>query len=129
MLIILGVIIVGVAIVLGINLFRTHAIDSKRNIILNECINLAAMAQQHYRRPSSMGGGQSSFDNAQTGIKWSIPIELQHTASGDYIITEIAPTYVVVKATGNEIVNGVDQVQVTITIRSDSYQVNDLSTN
>ena len=126
MLIVLGVIIVGVAVVLGINLFRSHAIESKKSIIVNECINLAAMAQKHYRLPSTLGGGSNSFDNTATGIKWSIPNELKHTASGDYLITEQASDHVVVKATGNEVVNGIDQVQVQITIFADNYQVQDL---
>jgi hypothetical protein len=129
LLIVLGVIIVGIAVVLGINLFRSHAIESKKGLITNECINLAAMAQKHYRLPGSLGGGGSSFDNAVTGIKWDIPNELKHTASGDYEITERNASHVVIKATGNEVVNGVDQVQVQITVYSDTYQVLDLSPN
>ncbi len=129
LLIVLGVIIVGVAVVLGINLFRSHAIESKKGLIINECINLAAMAQKHYRLPSTLGGGSNSFDNPVTGIKWSIPTELKHTASGDYEITEQASSYIIIKATGNEVVNGVDQVQVEITIKPDNYVVKDLSPN
>lgn len=76
-----------------------------------------------------MGGGSNSFDNSATGIKWSIPNELRHTASGDFEITEQASSYVIIKATGNEVVNGVDQVQVQITIKADTYAVQDLSPN
>jgi len=123
LLIVLGIIVVGVAIVVGINLFRTNAVETKRSTIVNECINLASMAQQYYRKPVAMGGGASAFDGSRGGIAWSIPSTLQHTASGDYQITSIAPGQIVIQANGNEVVNGVDQVQVTITILPDSYQV------
>lgn len=125
MLIILGVIIVGIAVVLGINLFRSNAVESKRSVVINECVNLAALAQQHYRRPSALGGGSNAFDDSHNGQKWSIPTPLLHTASGDYSITGITSSQVIIKGVGNEIVNGVDQVQVTITVTPDSYQVND----
>ena len=123
LLIVLGIIIVGVALVFGINLFRSHAVNSKRDLVVNECINLAALAQQHYRRPTALGGGSSAFDNTN-GNAWSIPSQLQHTASGDYQITSISSNQVVIKATGNEVANGVDEVQVTITVTPDTYQVN-----
>jgi len=129
LLLVLGVIIVGIAVVMGINLFRSNAIDSKRNLITNECINLASMAQQHYRRPAALGGGGGAFDNSMNGIKWSIPSALVQTAAGDYSLTEIAPQQITIVGTGNEVVNGVDQVKVSIVIKPDSYQVTDLSSS
>lgn len=124
LLIVLGIIIVGVAVVFGITLFRSNAIDSKRDLMVNECINLSALAQQHYRRPVALGGGSNAFDGSNGNAAWSIPAQLQHTASGDYQITSITANQVVIKGNGNEVANGVDQVQVTITITPDAYQVN-----
>ena len=48
LLIVLGVIVVGVAVIIGINLFRANAIEQKRDNVMMECITLATQAQQHY---------------------------------------------------------------------------------
>ena len=48
LLIVLGAIIVGLGIVIGLSLFRNYAIDTKRNNVMNDCVNLAAIAQQYY---------------------------------------------------------------------------------
>ncbi|MBI2417017.1 MAG: hypothetical protein HYV28_03805, partial [Ignavibacteriales bacterium] len=53
LLIVLGVIIVGIAIVVGINLFRASAIDANRNGVISDLNNLAAMAQQYYKKPTT----------------------------------------------------------------------------
>ncbi|MEW6654421.1 MAG: hypothetical protein AB1394_13295, partial [Bacteroidota bacterium] len=70
LLIVLGILIVGLAVFVGIYLFRANAIESKRAIVTNELVNLAAMAQQFYLKPNALGGGNRKF----TG--WVIPAEL-----------------------------------------------------
>jgi len=54
LLIVLGVIIVGIAIVVGINLFTANAIESNRNGVISDLSNLGAMAQQYYKRPTTL---------------------------------------------------------------------------
>jgi hypothetical protein len=61
LLIVLGVIIVGIAIVVGINLFNANAEESTKDTIVSEGTNLGAMAQQYYKKPTAMGGGGNSF--------------------------------------------------------------------
>ena len=61
LLIILGVIIVGLAIAVGITMFRDNAVSSNRDAMANDLIHIAAKAKHYYRRPSSMGGGGHSF--------------------------------------------------------------------
>lgn len=117
LLIVLGVIIVGVAIVMGINLFQANAVEAKRNNVTNELVNLAAMAQQFYQRPSTLGGGNRTF----TG--WQIPAGLTSTANGSYKIKSIDAQQIVVIGTGNEVVTGADSVQVQIAINPSTYLV------
>ncbi len=62
LLIVLGVIIVGIAIAVGISMFKSNAQSSNRDAIVNDLNNLAAQAQQYYRKPQSMGGGQQAFN-------------------------------------------------------------------
>jgi hypothetical protein len=57
LLIVLAMIIVGIAVVFAITLFRQKAIESKRDLLINECGNLAMDAMKYYKKPISLGGG------------------------------------------------------------------------
>lgn len=115
LLIVLGIIVIGIALVVGINLFTSNAIEAKRNNVTNELVNLAAMAQQYYLRPSSLGGGNKEF----TG--WQIPSSLRTTANGSFKISTIEADELVIIGTGNEVVTGNDSVKVQITITPNEY--------
>ena len=54
------------------------------------------MAQQYYKKPTSMGGGGNDF----TG--WSIPAGLDSTANGTYAPPAITATDVTIIGTGTE---------------------------
>ena len=115
LLVVLGVIIVGLAIAVSIRLFREHAIDTKRDLLTNECINMASLAMDYYKKPPSMGGGGRSF------IGWGVPVQLRNTASGTYYSSAIFQDSVVLLGTGNEVVTGTDTVKVQVTVHPDSY--------
>ncbi len=114
LLILLGVIVVGVAIVAGINIFTAHAVEAKRDLVLHECVELASMAQQYYRKPSEMGGGGRSFSG------WTIPSTLVTTENGHFT-ANVSPSSITLTGVGNEIVSGSDSVKVQVTVYSDSY--------
>jgi len=61
LLIVLGVIIVGIAIVVGITTFKSNAVSANRDQVMNILIHLASRAQQYYMKPTSMGGGNRDF--------------------------------------------------------------------
>lgn len=97
LLIVLGVIIVGIAIVVGINLFRASAVDANRNGVISDLNNLAAMAQQYYKKPATLGGGGNSF------VGFAIPTGLGSNANGTYTIsTAGTATTIVFQGTGTE---------------------------
>jgi Tfp pilus assembly protein PilE len=62
LLIVLGVIIVGIAVVVGINVFTSSAQSSNRDLVISQLTNLAAKAQQYYRKPDALGGGGNDFN-------------------------------------------------------------------
>jgi hypothetical protein len=95
LLIVLGVIVVGIAVVVGINLFNANAVSSNRDGVIADLNNLGAMAQQFYKKPTSMGGGGNSF----TG--WTIPATLDTTPNGVYVLTT-GDQSVSIAGTGNE---------------------------
>ncbi|KUG26578.1 hypothetical protein ASZ90_003580 [hydrocarbon metagenome] len=115
LLIVLGVIVVGIAIFVGINLFQANAAEAKRNNVINELVNLAAHAQQYYQKPAALGGGNRTF------IGWYIPHELRTTANGSYKILNRAAQEITLIGTGNEVVTGTDSVKVQLVVSPTEY--------
>ncbi len=113
LLIVLGVIIVGIAIVVGINLFNANAVSSNRDAVISDLNNLGALATQFYMKPVSMGGGGNTF----TG--WTIPATLDSTANGTYNspAPTITATTVTIVGKGTQKVGGT-AVQATATVTS-----------
>lgn len=63
MLLVLGVIIVGIAIVVGINLFTGTSVNSNKDAIINDIMNLGQYAYRYRLRPEPLGGGSRSYLN------------------------------------------------------------------
>jgi len=93
LLIVLGVIIVGIAVVVGINLFNANAEESAKDGVVSDCTNVGAMAQQYYKKPTSMGGGGNSFAG------FTVPTNLVTTANGTYSATPNGATNCVIVGT------------------------------
>jgi Tfp pilus assembly protein PilE len=110
LLIVLGVIIVGIAVVVGINVFTASSTQANRDAVIADMTNLASLAQQYYRKPQALGGGGNSF----TG--WTVPSQLDTTGNGTYTAT-IAAGAVTIVGTGNEKGNnGTTNVQATMVV-------------
>ncbi len=116
LLIVLGVIVVGIAVVVGINLFNANAVSSNRDGVVSDLNNLGAMAQQYYKKPSSMGGGGNTF----TG--WTVPTQLDTTANGFYVAT-VAAQSVVITGTGTEKNDAGVLIQHTATVKPTTIAV------
>lgn len=101
LLIVLGVIIVGIAVVVGINLFNANATNANRDGVISDLNNLGAMAQQFYKKPHSMGGGGNTFINPVSGV-WAIPTGLDSTANGTYPPPTVGAQLVTIVGTGTE---------------------------
>ena len=117
LLIVLGLVVIAIAVAIGMSLFRAHAISSKRDILTNETIDMAAQAISYYKRAREFGGGGKSF------IGWQIPSQVQNTINGSYIISDVYSDHVVLIATGTEVVTGNDSIQVKTTVSPNGYQI------
>ncbi len=113
LLIVLGVIIVGIAVLVGILLFQQSSVDEKRDLVINEILHISQIAQQYYLKPTSLAGGGNSF----TG--WQIPVQFANGANGSYVAL-VSPSQVEITGTGNEIVSGSDLIQVKAIVTKDS---------
>lgn len=86
LLIILGVIIIGIAVAVGINMFASNAVDANRDAVTGDLTQLAAKAQQFYKKPTTMGGGGNDFNGFTLGT-------LDATnGNGAYAVATTAPT-------------------------------------
>lgn len=114
LLIVLGVIIVGIAVVVGINVFTASASQANRDAVVSDLTNLASLAQTYYRKPTALGGGNSTF----TG--WVIPTSLATTGNGTYVLTTGAQSITIVGTGKEKGTNGTSAVVVTMVIGPDS---------
>jgi hypothetical protein len=111
LLIVLGVIIVGIAIVVGINLFNANAEESAIDTIVSEGTNIGALAQQYYKKPVALGGGGNLF----TGFV--IPERLANSQIGDIAwAPTVAEQSVTLLYTNVEATTGYGFASVTITV-------------
>ena len=97
LLIVLGVIIVGIAIVVGINLFNANAESSTQDSLVSQGTNIGALAQQYYKKPTALGGGGNSFTpggGATTFAQYwaGLPASLKVSADADWTATPPAVT-------------------------------------
>jgi hypothetical protein len=86
LLIVLGVIIVGIAVVVGINLFNANAEESAKDTIVSEGTNLGALAQQFFKKPVALGGGGNSFTTSEGALApFTIPANLASTPTATWV--------------------------------------------
>jgi Tfp pilus assembly protein PilE len=116
LLIVLGVIIVGIAVVVGINVFTASASVANRDAIIADLTNIASMAQGFYRKPVALAGGGNTF----TG--WTVPASLSPTANMSVAVTAtVAAQSVTLVATGNEVgTDGSAKVKATMVVGPNS---------
>jgi hypothetical protein len=99
LLIVLGVIIVGIAIVVGINLFNANAEESAKDSIVTQGTNIGAMAQQYYKKPTALGGGGNSFVGFDEKIFDKLPDALRNSTDATWECEEPTADGVTLTAT------------------------------
>lgn len=110
LMIVLALIIIAIAIAISIELFRSNAIEGKRDILIEETTSLGTMALHYFKKPQEIGGGGQSF------IGWTIPSQMTQTVNGNFMTASIAADQVVITGTGSEVVTGNDSIQVQTTV-------------
>ena len=113
LMIVLAIIIVGIAIAISIQLFRSNAIESKRDILMGECSNLATIAISYFKKPSQLGGGGKTFNG------WKVPTQLVNTVNGSYLAA-VNSNQVVITGTGTEVVTGNDSIKIQTTVTANT---------
>lgn len=114
LLVVLSIVLVGIAVVVGINLFTANSIEQKRTEITSEGVQLASAAQMYYRKTVTYGGGGRTF----TG--WTVPRQYQPTAAGTFSATVTAQE-VIITCIGNEVVTAGVPIEVKVTVHPNEW--------
>ncbi len=97
LLIVLGVIIVGIALVVGIGIFGSTSQQANADAVTSDCLRVASAAQAWYRKPRMLGGGGDSFVGLNMQMcGWSH----NFNENGSYAISSIQQNSAVVTGTG-----------------------------
>ncbi len=97
LLIVLGTIIVGVAVVVGINMFTTGAVNAERDALLQDVNNIASSAASYWRKPAALGDGAKSFTSVSDVTGFGVDSQ---NANGSFIMSTINASDFVLTATG-----------------------------
>lgn len=117
LLIAVGIVVIAFMIYAGFNLGRDYMENANRDQVISSLYDLGLLAQQHYKKDASQGGGGGSY----TG--WTIPTQLQTTQAGTF--REVVRTdRVDLSAEGTVIGrNGTTNVRVTARVNEDGIQI------
>ena len=134
LLIILGLILVGIAVAVGITMFKDNAVSANRDSVTNDLANLASRARQYYRRPKASGGGGRSFANLTVGSGMKLITKTSSSSvrngNGTYTIVSNSASTVRLQGLGTEVGNDrTNKVKVVMNVWADSAKVNPASTN
>ena len=134
LLIILGVILVGIAVAVGITMFKDSAVSANRDAVTNDLVNLASRAQQYYRRPKTSGGGGGSFTKLTAGSGMKLLTKTSSASvrngNGTFTIVSNSASTLRLQGLGTEFGNDrTNKVKVVMNVWADSAKVNPASTN
>lgn len=117
LLIVVGVIVVGLMIYAGFNIGRDYMENSNRDQIVSSLYDLGLLAQQHFKKEISQGGGGGSY------IGWAIPVQLKTTQSGTF--SEVVRTDRVDLSADGTVIgrNGKTNVRVTARVNDDGIKI------
>ncbi|MBN1540781.1 hypothetical protein JW992_01455 [candidate division KSB1 bacterium] len=130
LLLVLGAIIVGLAIVVGINLFGQGAVKANEDAVRQDILSMMARAEEWYRKPVMMGGAGKATD--LSSISWA---NLGYRASDGSVIsgayTNDNGSYALTGGTSTVTIVGTcaenTAVKVTGTLTINSAQVSSIS--
>ena len=97
LLIVLGTIIVGVAVIVGINMFTTGAVNAERDALLQDVNNVASTAASYWRKPAALGGGARSFVGVSDVIAFGAD---SSNANGNFLMSTVTANSFTLTATG-----------------------------
>ena len=91
LLLVLGIVIVGLAVVVGIQAFGENQKKANSDALVNDAIRIASDAQAWNLKPQAFGGGNGSFaDLKMTGLGYDATVGVYDNLNGTFAFTAIA---------------------------------------
>ena len=107
----MGVILVGIAIFIGVQMFQHNAVDDVRNAVMTDLNNYASRALAYYGKPATQGGGNKSFD----GVTMSMIFLSAENVNGRYYVESAQGDSCVLVGVGKAIA-GMDSIRIRIRV-------------
>jgi hypothetical protein len=95
-LLVLGIILVGIAFIVGLDGFQNKAVESNRDAVINDLNYLASYAKAYFKKSTVYGGGGNSF------VGYNVPEKLKENENGTYSLISAQPTKVILRGVGKE---------------------------
>ncbi|MCF6269497.1 MAG: zinc ribbon domain-containing protein [Melioribacteraceae bacterium] len=109
------------AIFTGISVFNSasiavESVESNRKALIADCQTLASIGQQHYRKPTSMGGGGNSF--------WGYNFPKMKSPNGKYSREVISADLLRIIAIGNKIGDdGINPTRIEFLVYPNDFEI------
>lgn len=114
---VVGVIVIGLMIYAGYNIGNDYLENANRDQVISTLYDLGLLAQQHYKKDVSQGGGGGTY------LGWKIPTAFISTPSGKFEEV-VRPDRVDLSGVGNTIGrNGSSPVRVTARVDVNGIRV------
>lgn len=97
LLIVLSTIIVGIAVVVGINMFSSGSVNAERDALLQDVNTIASQAAAYWRKPAELGGGNRSFAGVTDVTTFGGD---SSNANGTYLMSSVGASQFTLTATG-----------------------------
>ncbi|HAL55819.1 MAG TPA: hypothetical protein DCP63_04915 [Bacteroidetes bacterium] len=110
LLIVLGVMLVGIAILVGISMFHANEIESTRNAMINDLGYYSQRARTYYTKSSTLGGGNRSF----LGISLSNISSMTENINARYYLESATADECAIVGVG-KVISGDDSIRIRIT--------------
>jgi hypothetical protein len=107
LLVVLGMLLVGLAIYVGVSLFRANTEEDTRNAIIIDLQNFSTRALTYYSKPTTQAGGGKSFQGVT--IRQIYPM-IENVNARYYVESATANECVIVGV--GKIVSGSDSIRV-----------------
>lgn len=127
--IVLGLIVVGVAIIVAFSMVKHESTQSARDSLQNDLSLLILESQEFYHKTGLFGGGGNSFSGMKPddirllrSSQVQSATEVWVTANGTYMLLSVAPDSVVLEGVGVNVgTDGVNPVKVRAIVRASSF--------
>ena len=124
--IVIAVVIISIAIAVGVTLFRDSAASSNRDQLVADLAQYGVRAQAYFRRPSSLGGGQGTFNGLTIDKITAHSINMNGTYSLEPDPVAGTPASIKLVGVGTETgLDGTNRVKATMVVFCDTMRVDE----